>query len=173
MQTATFKTILIATVTLFIISCNNDSKTKSEIKEMRLEDVSSDNPPPTPKTDPPKVEMKEADKKCFANEGLKYKTTVEFSMGKTDFIGTVTSEEMNSDKKETADFSGVRSGEGLIVKFKGTPPVVGSASEWTGHVWTIKKKGNKESLYIIFNAKNYETNKWEDTDYEFKQIDCK
>lgn len=173
MQATTFKTILIATTTLAIISCNNDSQTKSEIKEVKQEEVRSNTPHPPPKTEPPKVEMKEAKKMCFANEGLKYKTTVEFNMGETDFIGTVTSEEMDSGKKETAGFTGVKSGEGLIVKFKGTPPVVGSASEWTDHVWTIKKKGTIESLYIIFNAKNFETNKWQDTDYEFEQTDCK
>jgi hypothetical protein len=177
MPAATFKTILIATATLSIISCNNDSKSKSEIKEMMLEEIKSDTPPPPPKTEPPKVEIKEAEKKCFANEGLKYKTTVEFKMGETDFTGTVTSEELESGKKVTADFTGVISGKKMIVKFKGTPPVVGAASEWTDKPWTIEKVEGKsqlkEKLHIVFNAKNYDTNKWEDTDYKFVLVDCK
>ena len=64
-----------------------------------------------------------------------------------------------------------------MVKFTGTAPVVGSASEWTDKPWTIGQlEGKRQSmdvLHIIFNAKNYNTNKWEDSDYQFAQVECK
>lgn len=172
MQISTIKTILAASLAFCIIACNNSAK--KDKKEKQADTVIAETPPaPPPSTNPPGVEMKEPEKKCFTSDGLKYKTTINLTMGETDCIGTVTSEELESGKKESADFTGVISGEGMIIKFKGEPPVVGAASEWTNNAWTIKKKGSKETLYIIFNAKNYETNKWEDMDYQFEQTACK
>lgn len=160
------KTILSAAFALILLSCN-DSKDKSKSKDAPGDTAISKIPPPPPSTNPPGVEMKEADKKCFASDGLKYNTVVNLSMGETDFVGTFTSEELESGKKETADFTGTISGREMIVKFKGNPPVVGAASEWTDKPWKIETKNGKENLLIIFNAKNYETNKWQEMQYEF------
>jgi len=172
MQISTIKTLLAAGLALCIIACNNSAKKEKKDKQADTA-VTEVPPPPPPANNPPGVEMKPAINKCFTSDGLKYKTTINLNMGDADCLGTVTSEELESGKKESADFTGVISGEGLVIKFKGEPPVVGAASEWTDKIWTIKKTGNKETLHIIFNAKNYETNKWQDMDYEFQQADCK
>lgn len=170
-----FKTIFVAGIALFFITCNSKSKDKVKVTEVTIQDITQEKekmpePPPPP---PPKVEMKEAEKKCYSNDGLTYKTVVTIFSGGNDVVGNVSSEELESGKKQTTEFTGTVSGEGIIVKFKGEPPVVGSASEWTNNVWTIKKTGGKEILYIIFSAKNYDTNKWQDTDYKFEKVDCK
>ena len=132
-------------------------------------------PPPPP---PPNPEIPSGAKICFANEGLKYKTVITIIFGiKNEVSGTVTSEEPGSGKKETTAFEGTSDGETFKVKFKGTAPVVGSASEWTDKPWKIEQLPQKGEwtriLHIVFNAKNYDTNKWEDTDYGFKEGPCK
>lgn len=171
MQTSlTFKTILAAGIALFIISCSNNSKEKVKITEITLQDIKQEEkdveppPPPPPKPEPPMIN---AEKKCFANDGLKYKTVVIFFLGGNIVMGNVTSEELDSGKKETTEFTGKLEENRITVKFKGNPPVVGVASEWTDKPWRIETKNGKENLHITFNAKNYESNKWEETDYEF------
>ena len=184
MQTPSFKTILAAGICLFIISCNNSKKDKKEVQELKLTDIKQEEekieppPPPPPKEAPPKVEMKEAQKNCYANDGLKYATvvTIYSAEGENAVLGNVTSEDLESGKKETAEFTGTMDGDKITVKFKGNAPVVGAASEWTNNPWKIVKKegkGNTESLSIIFNAKNYDTNKWKDTEHLFALVDCK
>ena len=172
-KTSVTKPFIIA-VLLFFTACNNVKKNKDATDISAEASVGKDTiqPPPPPSGNPPGVEMKATEKKCFTSEGLKYTTSINISIGGTECAGTITSEEMGSGKKETARFSGLLSGEAIIVKFEGKPPVVGDASEWTDNVWTIKKTGKKETLTIIFNAKNYETNKWQLTDYQFEQVDC-
>jgi glucokinase len=87
--------------------------------------------------------------------------------------GIVKSEEYDSGKKRSTAFLGTRNGNELTVSFKkGDPPVIGDASEWTNKPWTLKKDGAKEILHIIFKAKNFDTNKWEETDYQFVMVDC-
>jgi hypothetical protein len=173
-----FKTIFAAGIALLIISCG-DSKKKVKVQEVTLQDIKQEEkdveppPPPPPKEDPPKVEVKNAMNKCFANDGLKYKTVINLSIGETDCIGIVTSEDLESGKKESTGFTGTISGDKLTIKFKGTAPVIGSASEWTDKPWSLKKDGGKETLHIVFSAKNYDTNKWKDTDYLFAPADCK
>lgn len=173
--TSLFKTFFTAGIVVCIISCNSDSKQQVKVTEVTLQDITQEKekrpePPPPP---PPKVEMKEAEKKCYTNDGLQYKTVVTIFSGGNDVVGNVSSEDLGSGNKQTTEFTGTISGEAMIIKFKGEPPVVGATSEWTNNVWTIKKTGGKEILHIIFNAKNYETNKWQDTDYKFEKVDCK
>jgi hypothetical protein len=172
---STFKTIFAAGIALLIISCS-DSKEKVKVQEITLQDVKQEEnnvePPP-----PPNAEVK----KCYASDGLKYKTVVTLIFVKkngTDIVsGNVTSEELGSGKTEKGVFEGTIDGDKYMIKFMGNPPTVGDASQWTDKAWTIEKvegKGQwKEKLHIIFNAKNYETNKWEDTDYQFVLVDCK
>ncbi|MEK7226353.1 MAG: hypothetical protein AAB221_11845 [Bacteroidota bacterium] len=182
MQTSSFRTILAAGISLFIISCNNSKKDKVKVTEIKLQDITQEEkdiePPPPPPPPPPKVEMKEAQKSCYANDGLKYATvvTIYSAEGENTVLGNVTSEDLESGKKETAEFTGTKDADKITVKFKGNAPVVGAASEWTDKPWKIVKKegkGNTESLSVIFNAKNYDTNKWKDTEYLFALVDCK
>jgi len=180
-----FRTILAASLSLLIISCNNSKKDKETVQEIKLVDIKQEEekrpeppPPPPPKEDPPKVEMKEAIKKCYANNGLKYATviTIYFADEVNTVVGNVSSEDLESGKKETAEFTGTKEGDKIKVKFKGNAPVVGAASEWTDKPWTIvtkEGKGNTEYLSIVFNAKNYDTNKWKDTEFLFSLVDCK
>ena len=108
--------------------------------------------------------------KCFVNDGLKYSTRISiFFKSPTEVNGTVTSTDLGTDAKETADFTGTSKGNELTITFKGKAPVIGDASTWTDKPWIIKKdaKGNS-ILSIIFNSKNYETNKWSDTAFEFE-----
>jgi hypothetical protein len=168
-----FKTILAANLALLIIACNNDKPKKVKVQEVTLQDIKREDatpePPPPP---PPKVDMELATKRCFANDGLKYKTVVTLFSGENEVAGNVTSEDLETGKKEISKFGGIMKADKLTIKFEGTPPVIGDASEWTGKPWTIKKAGGQETLLIVFNAKNYNTNKWEDTNYQFVQVDC-
>jgi len=93
--------------------------------------------------------------------------------GENTLLGNVTSEDLGSGKKETAEFTGTKDGDKITVKFKGNPPVVGAASEWTDKPWIMKKEGGKETLKIVFNAKNYESNRWEEINYDFALVSCK
>jgi hypothetical protein len=175
---STFKTIFAAGIAMLIISCS-DSKEKVKVQEITLQDVKQEEkdiePPPPP---PPQVEIPSGAKKCYANDGLKYKTIITIVFGdKNTVTGNVTSEELESGKKENAAFEGTMEGIKFMVKFKGAPPVMGAASEWTDKPWTIEQLEGKgewmERLHITFNAKNYDTNKWADTDYQFAQVACK
>jgi hypothetical protein len=110
----------------------------------------------------------QTESKCFSNDGLKYRTVVKFSIAKDNKIrGTVVSDEYEDTPIEQASFTGTKIGNTLKVKFNGKPPIVGAASEWTNKAWTIKKVNGAEKLIIVFYAKNYETNKWSNTDCEF------
>jgi hypothetical protein len=127
-------------------------------------------PPP-----PPNYEKLPMETKCYTINGLKNKVIVTIRFVGNKYInGWVTSEELQSNMKGGAAFIGTFEGDKLMAKFVANdPPLVGAASEWTDKPWTLKKKGGKETLQIIFNAKNYDTNKWEDTDYQFVLVDCK
>jgi hypothetical protein len=173
-----FKTIFAAGIALLIISCN-DTKKKVKVQEVTLQDIKQEEkdvePPPPP---PPKPETSSDVKKCYANDGLKYKTVITIIFGdKNTVTGNVISEELESGKKETTQFEGTSTADKFAIKFKGTAPVIGSASEWTDKPWTLEHLPGKgqwmEKLHIIFNAKNYDTNKWEDADYQFRQVECK
>ena len=174
MQTQSiFKTFITSSLALFIISCNSSdkkNKTSDKPKDTAVADVQ---PPPPPAENPPGVEIIPATKKCFSNDGMKYSVAITINMWEKEASGNVTSEELGSGQKTTATFTATVSGDALTVTFKGTPPVVGDASEWTTKPWTIKNKAGKEKLHIVFNAKNYETNKWADADYEFETVACK
>ncbi len=177
--TFNFKSILTSALLMLFISCNSNSKDKVKVQEITLQDIKQEEknieppPPPPPKTEPPGVEMIPSDKKCFANDGLKYKTVITLFYSSNKIAGNVTSEELESGKKEISKFGGTMNGDKLTIKFEGTPPVIGAASEWTDKPWIIKINGGKETLHIIFNAKNYNTNKWQDTNYQFEVVDCK
>lgn len=106
--------------------------------------------------------------KCFSNDGQKYRTSVKFKINVDNKIsGTVVSDEYDETPIEKASFTGTKIGNTFKVKFSGKPPVIGAASEWTDKVWTLKRINGVETLVIIFNAKNYGTNKWSNTSYEF------
>jgi hypothetical protein len=106
--------------------------------------------------------------KCFANDGQKYRTSVKLQINADNKIsGTVVSDEYDETPIEKASFTGTKIGNTFKVKFSGKPPVVGASSEWTEKVWTLKEINGVETLVIIFNAKNYDTNKWSNTSYEF------
>jgi hypothetical protein len=109
--------------------------------------------------------------RCFSNDGLKYATTITIFTEDSRIRGNVKSTDLESGKEEKTKFTGTVDGNKLTVDFRGAPPVVGAASEWTDKTWTLDNTGGTEKLHIIFKAKNYETNKWEEMVYEF--LPCK
>ncbi len=169
MKNSFFLTILFtASLIVSIAGCNNDKHKKVRIQEVKLEDVKQEESGPEPPPPPsPNIE------KCFVSDGLKYKTTITIIFEEKIIVGKVTSEELGAGIKETSKFAGTMKGDQLDVIFETEPPVIGDASRWTKLPWSIKKNGKKEILQVIFNAKNYETNKWGDTPYEFQLADCK
>lgn len=110
--------------------------------------------------------------KCFENDGLKYKTVVTINFLSASPItgmvaGTVTSREYDAETTAKTDFTGTISNHTLKIKFKGTSPATGNATEWTNKPWILKKNKGVENLYIIFHSKNYDTKKWSNTTAEF------
>ncbi len=166
------KTFLTASLALCIIACNNSKKEKAP-KDQPADTAVATTPPPPVDNIPEDTAVQTAVQKCYSNDGLKYSTviTINFSAG-ADVTGSIANKDYETDKKETIKFTGILIGNKLTVKFGGNPPAMGAASAWTDKPWTINKSG-KEKLVIVFNAKNYETNKWADTDYEFDLVDCK
>jgi hypothetical protein len=158
---------------LLIISCSNKPKEKVKVTEVTLQDIKQEEknvePPSPPPLLPPKIDSGETVQKCFKNEGLKYTTTINLFVGDKHIIGQVVAQEIgNNNKPVIEDFDGTINGNTLNIKFKHKPPVIGDASEWTDKPWTIKKTEGKETLLILFNSKNYDTNKWENMTYEFE-----
>ncbi len=170
MQTTTVKNILTAGLVLFIIACNStDKKVKTPDKTA---DTAVADIPTTPAENPADVTTVPASK-CFSNDGLKYSVVIKlFYSSTTQLTGTVVSKHLESGESEIAKFTGTIVGDQLTTQFRGNPPTVGDASEWTSKPWTIDNKPGKEKIRIVFNAKNYETNKWAETDYEFAATTC-
>lgn len=93
----------------------------------------------------------------YCNNGLKYASKVVLiNLTASTVQGKFSTVEYNTEDTIIVDFNGARKGNNLYIKFNGTSPVVGDATEWTNRPWIIK--GNK--LLIPFRAKNYTTNKW-------------
>ena len=166
------RTILIASLAFLLVNCNNAKKEKDTAKQS-VETTGTTTTTPTLNSLPDTAQQTVV-QKCYTNDGLKYSTAITINyMPDNTITGKVTSKELDSDKKEVAKFTGSIAGDKLIIKFVGTPPLVGTASEWTSNPWTIVSKPGKESIGIVFNAKNYETNKWAETYYVFVLTDCK
>ena len=173
MQTqSNFKTFLIACLAIFFVACNNSAKKKDATDKPADTAVAITTVPS--KENLSDVAKQTAVQKCYTNDGLKYSTVITINyMPDNKVTGKAMSKEPDSDKKEVAKFTGSVTGDKLSVKFVGTPPMVGTASEWTGNPWTIVSKSGKESIGIVFNAKNYESNKWAETNYEFVLAECR
>lgn len=109
-----------------------------------------------------------ATEKCFFLEGLKYNNTIRMTIDPDGTVnGTMQSNENASGKTYAATFSGTKTGDKLKITFHTEAPTVGVKSEWTDNDWRLGKKDRKETLFITFNAQNYETMQWEETEYEF------
>ena len=177
MQISTnIKTFLTAGLTLFIFACNDSSKKDKDSKD-KMGDTTVAEASLPPAENPPGIE-ETYDRKCYANEGLKYRTVIMLNYSSAnELTGSVSSQELESNETEVAKFTGTIEGDKITVQFSGTPPVIGAATEWTEKPWTLKEVVGKsdymENLRIVFNAKNYDTNKWEDTDYVFILFYCK
>jgi hypothetical protein len=173
MQIATnvFRTLcLVLLITsCFIVSCGSKKpKTKDEDASVTNNTQEQNTSLPAPSTTSPgKEETVNSSEKCFSSEGLKFSVTIKMKINGENVSGQVASTDAGSNQTKTADFSGTLSGDKIMTRFKGDPPVIGDASEWTNNPWILDKSGKNETLLIIFNAKNYETNNWEDQKYEF------
>jgi hypothetical protein len=164
----TFCLTLLVTAGVFV-SCGT-KKPKAKVEDTGITNNSQEQKPSQPATSttsPAKEETVTSSEKCFSSDGLKYTVTIKMKINGDEVSGQLASTDAGSNQTKASDFSGTITGEKLNIKFKGNPPVIGDASEWTNNPWTLDKSGKKETLLIIFNAKNYETSKWEDQKYEF------
>jgi hypothetical protein len=115
-----------------------------------------------------KSNAKKSVEKEFYSGGLKYETRVKMSVAADGKVtGTVKSNEYGVDG-DAVSFSGTFTNGEIQVIFDGEPPVIGSNSNWTDKPWRIEVREGEEVLIIPFYAKNYETNEWEDMEYEFE-----
>jgi len=165
------KICMAASLAIFTLSCNNAEKNK-EAKEQTAGTTDSPSPSAAENTETTAIET--TGEKCFTNEGLKYATsiTINFTAGKQ-VTGKVSSTELGTGEKQVAKFSGTYEDGQLMVQFAGTAPIIGAASEWTSKPWKLDNSPDKEKLLIIFNAKNYDTNQWGETEYTFAPVPCK
>lgn len=121
-----------------------------------------------------KSNMEQSVQKEFYSEGLKYFTRVKMSIESDGKVtGTVASIEHGEEEFLTTSFSGTFTNGEIQVIFDSEPPVVGANSNWTDKPWRIETKEGKEVLIIPFYAKNYETNEWGDTEYEFEAVEVR
>ena len=157
-----FPAVIILCCALFISCAQGKKGTKEEPKETEEISTHADSSGARPDMSADAVA-----EKCFENDGLKYNVRISlFFNSATTVSGSVTSTESGGGTEEKSEFTGTKNGEELTIRFIGKPPVVGDASEWTDKPWQLKT-GNS-SLSIIFSAKNYDTNKWADTEYKFE-----
>lgn len=150
-------------IVLVIVSCNNSAQEK----EKKQNDTGTAAPNPAPAAEKPAGEVKTKTEKCFTNPGLKYETVITLVTDGNELSGNVKSTELETTKAEQVNFTGTADGNKLTITFQGNAPVVGASSEWTTKPWVLENAEGKEKLLITFNAKNYETNKWQEMVYEF------
>ena len=168
-----FTHLFFISIITFAVSCNSKDK-KVKATDVTLTDASKDTmpqPPVPPNTYPVEdsaVTIVTKEKKCFENIGLKYNVRIEFELTETAISGKVISKEIDGNQQTSSDFTGSINGNSITIKFAKQAPVVGDASEWTDKPWKLVKNGSKEKLLIPFDAKNYETNKWQISEYEFE-----
>jgi hypothetical protein len=167
---ASLKTFLPVLLALFILSCNSTKEDKA-VKEQTADTTLLKTAETVENTN--NVSLETTGQKCFSNDGLKYTIaiTINFTAG-TQVTGKIISTEMGTDKRQAAKFTGTVMDDQVTVQFAGTPPVVGDASTWTSKPWKLDNRPGKEKLSIVFNAKNFETNKWEEMEYEFAAVAC-
>lgn len=159
------RSLLIIALAFIIASCGNNGTADKHNNTKTSPTASQDNMQTKTTTPDPRREIK----KCFSNEGLKYNTTITIFTEGNEVRGNISSVETGSGTEQKAKFTGTREGNTLTVTIRGNAPLVGDASEWTNKPWTIETKDGKEKLLIPFNAKNYDTNKWQEMIYEFLQ----
>ncbi len=156
-------------VLFFLLASCNPGNQQEKPRDKNSDSLAKQAPLPPPDTEPTGVTVtKSFPKKCFENAGLKYNVTINIIyLSDTTVTGTVSSQSLESNHEERADFTGTVNNNKLNVKFKGSVPVVGDASEWTNKPWVLKTANGAMILSIVFNAKDYNTNKWGEQVYEF------
>lgn len=163
-----FVFVLLSSTAIFFYACNNKND-KAKVTDVNLRDVTNEPEPPLPPHVLP-VENKTV-KKCFENDGLKYHVSIEWEAKGKEINGKVISTELENDKSTEAIFSATIEEGDLVVAFKTPPSVVGDASLWTSKPWKLEKKGKQQKLLILFNAKNYKSQKWQEMEYTFESCE--
>lgn len=167
MQSALSKSLFAAIILVISFSCGSSKKERQE--KGQTDTATATTTIATPDTAATKTI---ATASCYRNEGLKYNTIISITQDGNTISGSVAAGEIGADKLQIVTFRGTQEGDKLNVTFDGTPPVVGDASEWTNKPWTVRKDPAGDKLLIPFNAKNYETNAWQEMDYEFTLTPC-
>jgi hypothetical protein len=109
--------------------------------------------------------------KCFRAEWLQGERVVEFTLKGNKASGTFIVRGDSIANTGIYNFSGALEGNTLTVAFDGNNLPDVSPSEMKSLVWTLVKRGDKESLRIKFSGKNYETNKYEESFADFEPCD--
>jgi hypothetical protein len=106
--------------------------------------------------------------KCFRAEWLQGERVVEFTLKGNKAAGTFIVRGDSIANTGIYNFSGTLDGNTLSVAFAGNNLPDVSPSEMKSLVWTLLKRGNRETLRIKFSGKNYETNKYEESFADFE-----
>lgn len=109
-------------------------------------------------------------RRCFVNEGLKDRHTVELTMTGAKVAGVYTVEKgYDESAAEKYSFAGTtRDGSHLQIKFEGTAMPYEIPKGYRSIVWTLTRRGRVEVLKIRTYGKNYETNKYSAYVMEFE-----
>lgn len=101
-------------------------------------------------------------RRCFVNEGLKDRHTVELTITAAKVSGVYTVEKgYDENAAEKYNFTGTtRDGSHLQIKFEGKATPYELPPGDRDIVWTLVRRGRVEMLKIRTYGKNYETNKF-------------
>ena len=113
----------------------------------------------------------QGESKCFQNQSLQGENSVVFEVKGNEVSGTFSVDDGDIDSVKTYEFTGVRSGSVLRIKFDGVVFPDVAPSEMKSLNWTLLKIGDREILRIKFYGKNYKTNKYADYFADFES--CK
>lgn len=97
--------------------------------------------------------------KCFRSEWLQGERSVNLSINGSKVSGTFIVSGGEADKEYK--FAGTRRANILTIAFTDNKLPDVAPSEMKSLVWTLVRRGKKESLRIKFYGKNYQTNKYE------------
>lgn len=109
--------------------------------------------------------------RCFQNDTLQGKNSVAFDTNGDKVSGTFSVDKGDENAAKTYEFTGIRAGNILSVKFDRIKFPDVAPSEMKSLNWTLVKVGDQEVLRIKFYGKNYETNKYADYFADFESCE--
>lgn len=102
----------------------------------------------------------QTESKCFQNDSLQGKRTVNFRTAGNNVSGTFSVEGGDGQSVKTYEFKGTQTGNRLKVEFAGNALPDVAPSTLKDLNWRLEKIGGRQILQIEFYGKNYQTNKY-------------